>query len=268
MTVHDIRQKYTTIKEQVEKRVFDSYLLEYIEPPKIDEEKLLVLVSLMEPLELSFNQIQNYTLSTMLIQIALDTHDYISSTAIDEKKRQLTVLAGDYFSGLYYKFLADAEDINMIKCLSAGVKEVNENKILVYNKNDLDGIESLMSSMKRIESSLLIKVADYFKVEVWNEFLSELFLFKRLLNERNQYFQSGCSFLFQALKKILFSGATSENLTEQQQQRLIQTCDEYLARSKHAVEKQLPYMNDFLAKRVRVLLGQYHPYAKTFVEEG
>jgi heptaprenyl diphosphate synthase len=125
-----------------------------------------------------------------------------------------------------------------------------------------------MSSIKRIESSLLTKVADYFKVEVWNEFLSELFLFKRLLNERNQYFQSGCSFLFQALKKILFSNAKLENLTEEQQQRLIQACDEYLERSKHAVEKQLPYLNDFLAKRVRVLLGQYHPYAKTFVEEG
>jgi heptaprenyl diphosphate synthase len=267
MTVHDIRQKYTTIKEQVEKRVFDSYLLEYIETPKIDEEKLLVLVSFMEPLELSFNQIQNYTLSTMLIQIALDTHDYISSTAIDEKKRQLTVLAGDYFSGLYYKLLADAEDINMIKSLSAGVKEVNENKILVY-KNDLDGIESLMSSLRKIESSLLTKVADYFKVEIWNEFLSELFLFKRLLNERNQYFQSGCSFLFQSLKQLLFSGAKFDDLTVEQQQRLILACDEYLERSKHAVEKQLPYINDFLAKKVTVLLGQYQPYAKTFVEEG
>lgn len=267
MTVHDIRQKFTTIKEQVEKRVFDSYLLEFIETPKIDEEKLLVLVSLLESLELSFNQIQNYTLSTMLIQIALDTHDYISSETIDEKKRQLTVLAGDYFSGLYYQILAEAEDINMIKALSAGVKEVNEHKILVY-QTDLDGIESLMSGIRKIESSLLSKVADYFKVEFWDEFLGDFLLFKRLLIERNEYFQSGCSILFQSLKKLVFTGAKLEDLTEEQQQRLIQTCDEYIERLKHAVEKQLPNINDFLAKRVTALLGQYQPYAKTFVEEG
>jgi heptaprenyl diphosphate synthase len=268
MTVQDIRQEFSNIKRQVEKWVFDSYLLEYIETPKIDEEKLLILVSLMEPLELSYSQIQTYTLSTMLIQIALDTHENISSAVIDEKKRQLTVLAGDYFSGLYYKLLAEAEDIDMIKSLSAGVKEVNENKILVY-KSDLDGIESLMTSIKRIESSLLTKVAEYFKVDFWNEFLGDLLLFKRLLHERNQYFQSGISILFQSLKKLLFSGTELEGLTEEEkQQRLIIVCDEYLERSKHAVEKQLPNINDFLAKKVTVLLGQYQPYAKTFVEEG
>jgi len=267
MTVQDIRQKFIQIKGQVEKRVFDSYLLEYIETPKIDEEKLLILVSLMDPLELSYNQIQTYTLSTMLIQIALDTHDNISSAVIDEKKRQLTVLAGDYFSGLYYKLLAEAEDINMIKTLSAGVKEVNENKILVY-KCDLDGIESLMTSIRRIESSLLTKVVEYVKADFWREFLGDLLLFKRLLNERNQYLQSGCSILFQSLNKLLFSKAELDDLTEEQHQRLMIVCDEYIERSKLAVEKQLPNINDFLSKKVTMLLGQYKPYAKTFVEEG
>ncbi|MEH7117870.1 heptaprenyl diphosphate synthase component 1 [Neobacillus vireti] len=267
MMVHDIRQKFIIIKEQVAKRVFNSYLLEYIETPKIDEEKLLVLLSLMEPLDMAIDRVQAYILSTMLIQIALDTHEYISDDAIDEKKRQLTVLAGDYYSGLYYKLLAEAEDINMIKSLSAGVKQVNEHKILVY-KSDLDGIESLMTSIKRIESSLLTKVAEYFKTEFWNGFSGELFLFKRLLNERTQYLESGSSILFKSMKEILFTGVQFEDLTDEQHQCLIQTCDKQLVRSKHAVEKQLPNINEFLAKRVTALLGQYQPYAKTFVEEG
>ncbi|MEH7483584.1 heptaprenyl diphosphate synthase component 1, partial [Neobacillus drentensis] len=140
----DIRQKFTNIREQVEKRVCDTYLLNYIEIPIIDEDKLLLLVSIMDRLELSYSDMQNYALSTMLIQIALDTHEHITDASVEEKNRQLTVLAGDYFSGLYYKLLADSEDIMMIKALSRGIKEVNENKISVYQNEILD-IEELMT---------------------------------------------------------------------------------------------------------------------------
>jgi heptaprenyl diphosphate synthase len=67
----DIRQKFTDIKEQVEQKVFHPYLLKYIEKPVIDEDKLLILVSIMDRLELSYNELKNYTMTTMLIQIPL-----------------------------------------------------------------------------------------------------------------------------------------------------------------------------------------------------
>ncbi|MFJ7725548.1 heptaprenyl diphosphate synthase component 1 [Neobacillus sp. NPDC097160] len=270
--VQDIRQKFTSIKEQIDVRVSDSYLLEYIETPIIDEDKLLILISIMDRLELSFSEIQNYALSTMLIQIALDTHEHISNDSKDEKNRQLTVLAGDYFSGLYYKLLAESEDIMMIKSLSKGVKEVNENKIFVY-QSKLEGIEKLMACIMRIESSLLTKLSDYFKVDLWNDFLANLLLFKRLLNEKKQYFHSESSVLFESLKKMIFPSNESklEELTADQRDHLVQICDHYLELSKQVIEKglkQIPYLNDLLEKRIKLLLNQYQPYAKTFVEEG
>ncbi len=270
--VQDIRQKYTLIKEQVEKRVLDTYLLEYIETPIIDEDKLLILISLMDQLELPFSKIQNYALSTMLIQIALDTHEHIFNASSDEKKRQLTVLAGDYFSGLYYKLLADSDDIMMIKSLSKGVKEVNENKTIIY-QSEFDGIEKLMTSIKMIESSILTMLSDYFKVDLWNDFLANLLLFKRLLSEKKQYFYSGRSVLFESLKKISFSrnDLKLEELTGEQRNHLIDICDHYLEHSKQVIEKgirQYPFLNDLLEKRIMSLLNQYQPYSKTYVEEG
>ncbi|MBV7507139.1 heptaprenyl diphosphate synthase component 1 [Bacillus sp. sid0103] len=268
----DIRQKFTNIREQVEKRVCDTYLLKYIEIPIIDEDKLLILISIMERLELSYSDMQNYALSTMLIQIALDTHEHISDASVDEKNRQLTVLAGDYFSGLYYKLLAESEDILMIKALSKGIKEVNENKISVY-QNELVSIDELMTSIKRIESSLLGNLSEYFKVDLWNDFLENLLLFKRLLNEKTQFIKTESSVLFEALKSIVYpiNNFKLNELSSEQKSHLFQYCDLYLEKTKKVIEKglaQLPYLNELLEKRIMSLLNQYQPNAKTFVEEG
>jgi heptaprenyl diphosphate synthase len=268
----DIRQKFTNIREQVEKRVFDSYLLKYIEVPIIDEDKLLILVSIMDRLELSFSDMQNYALSTMLMQIALDTHEHISDSSIDDKNRQLTVLAGDYFSGLYYKLLAESEDILMINALSKGIKEVNENKISVY-KNENSAVEELMTSIMRIESALLVHLTEYFKVDLWNDFLENLLLFKRLLNEKSKFIETGSSVVFEALKSIVMpiSNYKMKELSIEQQGHLIGYCDQYLEQSKKVIEKgleQLPYLNELLENRTLSILSQYQPNAKTFVEEG
>jgi heptaprenyl diphosphate synthase len=269
--MQDIRQKYTDIRAQVGKLVFDSYLLKYIETPIIDEDKLLILISLMDRLELSYNEIQNITMSTMLIQIALDTHEHITHISEDEKSRQLTVLTGDYFSGLYYKLLADSEDIAIIRALSYGVKEVNEHKVFVY-QNDFNEIDELMNNIMKIESSLIVKVAEYFKVDLWNELISNTLLFKRLLKEKSRYLQDESSVIFEALEKIIFSKEDSKiELSSEYQNNLLMAYDHYLDFSKQIIEKgirQHPCLNDLLVGRISSILNQHQPIAKTFVEEG
>lgn len=272
INLQDIRQKYTNILEQVEKKVFDSYLLKYIDTPIIDEDKLLILISIMDRLELSYTNMQTYAMSTMLIQIALDTHEHITNTAEDDKSRQLTVLAGDYFSGLYYKLLADSEDILMIKALSDGVKTINESKVLIYQTKSNE-IDKLMNCVMIIESSLLAKFSEYFKVDLWNEFHGHLLFYKRVLKERSLFLQSGSSRLFDLMKTMIYpkNNATLAELSGEQKNRLLMVCDRYLEISKQVIQKgipQLPYLNDLLESRISFLLDQHQPMAKTFVEEG
>lgn len=271
MRMQEIRQKFSKIKTEVENSVFDTYLLNYIETPIIDEDKLLILISFLDYIELPLQEIENYALSTMLVQIALDTHEHIS-TIRDEKSRQLTVLAGDYYSGLYYKLLAQSEDILMIKALSKGVKEVNEQKITVYYKESKT-IDELMKSMLVIESSLLTNLTIYFNAERWNEVIGNLLLFKRILREQSQFVHTGNSFLFDAMKEILFpsSAFTFTELNNEQKNELLTSCGRQLDRLKHTIDKGvsgLPFLNPFLESKIVSLLNQYQPYAKSFVEEG
>ncbi|NRD80577.1 heptaprenyl diphosphate synthase component 1 [Bacillus sp. BRMEA1] len=269
--MQNIPQKFTSVKEKLEKRVFDAYLLKYIETPIIDKDKLLILISMMDELELPFKTVEKYCLATMLIQIALDTHEHINKFSEDGKTRQLTVLAGDYYSGMYYKLLSETEDILMIKALSAGVKEINENKIMVYHQNS-ETIEKLMKSVKIIESSILIKLAGHLNLNRWSEILSNLFFFKRLLMERSRYIKGESSVLFDALKKVTFQKHEfTINDYSAEQQKLLLVCERYLEHSKQAIENEilnLSFINDLLSTRISALLDQYQPVVKTFVEEG
>jgi heptaprenyl diphosphate synthase len=268
----DIRQKLTDINQQVEQRVNHPYLLKYIEVPVIDKDKLLVLLSIMDRLELSYNELKNYAMTTMLVQIALDTHEHISNAIVDEKNRQLTVLAGDYYSGLYYKLLAESEDNLMIKELSKGIKDVNEHKISVYRK-EFDGINELMTSIKRIESSLITRFSKYFKVDLWNEIIANLFFMKRLLREENQFISTGNSPLFERLKEINFprSKHSIRDISSDEKQELLFICAQYLDHSKQTILKgmdQLPFLNDMLEERIVSIVNEHAPIAKTLVEEG
>ncbi|MGX6442574.1 heptaprenyl diphosphate synthase component 1 [Neobacillus sp. K501] len=268
----DIRQKFTDVKEQVEGKVLHPYLLKYIETPVIDEDKLLILVSIMDRLELTSDEIKNYAMTTMLIQIALDTHEHISNAAVDEKQRQLTVLAGDYYSGLYYKLLADSENIEMIKELSKGIKEINEHKISVYQK-ELSSIESLMISVMKMESALLTRFSGYFKVDIWNEWLSCFLLVKRLLHEKKQLSDNGSSIMFEGMKDIIYSNKnlSLKNLTDIQYRNLHAICDQYIDSSIQLIVNgmnQLPYLNDFLEARISKVINEHQKMAKTLVEEG
>ncbi|WP_246145553.1 heptaprenyl diphosphate synthase component 1 [Bacillus rubiinfantis] len=271
MSVQDIRQTFISIKEKVETYVFDQYLVKYIDTPVIDEDKLLILISIMSYLNLPYRKLENLALSTTLIQTALDTHEHIAKLN-NEKSRQLTVLAGDYFSGLYYKFLADAEEILLIGTLSDGVKEVNEFKISVYH-HESDHIEKLMHRIKRLESSLIARLADYFHMEAWNELIADVLLFKRLLHEKQQYMNQENSIVFNAIANTTkFNNPTLPiNQSQELRHKLLKTCDQYLDRSKQTIEtgvRKIPFLNEFLESRIASLLKQHQIYVNTFREEG
>lgn len=271
----DIQTKLDKMRKKIEQNLDYPYLSQYIKKPEINSDKLLVLLSFLDSLDLPSSSKDNYALTTMLLQIALDTHDQVTNAAMDESNQrniQLTVLAGTYFSGLYYRILAKQNDIDVIRVLSEGVEIINDHKIIYYQQ-DFDGIDKLISSLAKIEASLFKQLANYFRAKHWEDLVSNFFLLRRLISEKEKFSREHPSPLFDVLKAIVFpkNDQSIWELSPDQKDYLLLICDRYIDFSKESLlkaKKNIPFLNAVLEKRIQQLVGQHHMVLKSLAEEG
>lgn len=192
ITLHNSTIEIDEIKELLLKKIRHTYLAEFIQDPYIDEDKLKILLMIMNNTPLSFEKKQHWIIATMLVQVALDTHDLVPVTSsegeseLETSSRQLTVLAGDYFSGLYYLLLAETEDIKMVQILSSAIKEVNEYKMILYY-NEVDTLHDFLMLIKKIESLLIIRVAEYVNDATMNQVIVDLLGMNKLIQEQERF---------------------------------------------------------------------------------
>lgn len=187
-TEREIRQ----LKDLIDDKLRQTVLIEYIERPVIDEYKLFFLDYLFKTTSLAQRTKEKLLVSVMLVQIALDIHEDIPNDEDIEVfgvNQQLSILAGDYYSGLYYYLLAEIEEHDFITVLASAIKHINELKMKLYfhkNHTLLDNVEII----KQIHSLLIHYVADFVKVTtevpVIEEFLFLTLLLNRPINPLNQ----------------------------------------------------------------------------------
>ncbi|WP_096153758.1 MULTISPECIES: heptaprenyl diphosphate synthase component 1 [Bacillus] len=270
----NIQIHISNLKEQLHKQIAHPYLVQNIEFPVMDEDKLFMLHSILEPLPMSEEEKSKYIISTMLVQIALDTHDLVSNESTEEQlqTRQLTILAGDYYSGLYYHILAKLEDLSMIRTLAAAIKQINENKITYYQK-DVDSVENLMECLSSIDSALIQSFSEYFSNSSWKELSSKILLLKRLVDERTRYVTTKTSFLMDVLRNISFPKAELDKKigSIDQEKHLLSMLEQYIYHTSETIEKlltKLPNNYEYMRSRIDEILFVLPLQTKKFVEEG
>jgi heptaprenyl diphosphate synthase len=268
----EIDEKVENLKDKIEKHIYHPYLCQFINPPSIDEDKLIILISIIEELELSPIDKVALVQAIMLMNVALDTHDHVSNTLLDSNSlqiRQLTVLAGDYYSGLYYKYLSGIGDIQLIRKLSEGVKHINEQKVSIYH-NDQDDFDLIMNSTKMIEFSLIGKLTSHFDLTYWDEVISSFLFIKRLLKEVMEYKQTGSSIVLNAIERLIQHNPTVPGLNNKEQE-LILICKRHLEKAKKIMINglnKIPKKNHLLEKRMIEVIQNHFPMETSFVEEG
>jgi heptaprenyl diphosphate synthase len=270
----DIRQ----LKRLIETKAQHPYLLKYIQKPSLDEEKLILLWGLFNDLDVLSEKRNQYIISTMLVQIALDTHEIVSNsgegTELPEvlKNRQLQVLAGDYYSGLYYQVLASVGNVDMIRILSSAIKKINDNKIILYQQGSINDVPTLLMTIKAIEASLIHKLADYYNEPAWIEVAEDLLLLKRLHAEKSSYMESGQSIVFDVLREMPLDDSIGGEVTISEKEEQVRTqFDKCLRDARQSVQcsmRKLAKLDDELLERVKAILEQTESIANSYVKEG
>lgn len=174
------------IKKLLENKIHHSYLEKYIHKPYIDLDKIATLLLIYDEIEIAEKRKYECIISVMLVQIALDTHELVtnkSRTLTDDIERQLSVLAGDYYSGLYYKTLSDLDEVPLIKVLANAIKLINEKKMQLY-KHEMKSWNDLIDVLGEIESLLFTNLGEYYGLSQSElQFIHEILLVNRLMKE-------------------------------------------------------------------------------------
>lgn len=121
-------------------------------------------------------------ISVAMIYSALAAHDQIKELNASSKSQQLTVLAGDYYSGLYYQMLAQLSNVDLIRSLSNGVIDISEKKASVYD-NVKQSFEEWMKTLQTIESLSIEQYYGHFDFEHYQPFVRRGLLIQRISDE-------------------------------------------------------------------------------------
>ncbi|WP_019242029.1 MULTISPECIES: heptaprenyl diphosphate synthase component 1 [Bacillus] len=262
------------IKSHIISKAYHPYLRRFLKEPVIEEKKILLLILLLQELKITDEERDQYITATMLVQTALDIHDEVSSSKKLEdpevlKQRQLTILAGDYYSGLYYYILSQFERIDLIRSLAEGIKEINEKKI-IYIQNQFATVEDMLNTVKVIESSLIVKVEECFGSQKYKHFIEDYLLLHRLQKEYATVKNGNKSLLCNGFSKIRYSKDMAD-LTQSETIQLIEYIDIQIKalRDTCVNELKLLFPHDVsLSSIFKTTLAEDGLTANSFVEEG
>lgn len=243
---------FSAIYNELQDKLNHQLLQRSGQQPIIDNDKLMILYSLIKQTSYSEDKKKRYIIATMLVQIALDTHDLVSENMVNDTKqankdRQLTVLAGDFYSGHYYHILAQIDDVKMIATLASAIKEINELKMSVYYEKD-QSLQTYIETIKKLESVLIIRVAEHISKDSINEFAKHWLLTKKLVQEKNLYTASQHAPLFD----ILLS-----NTTEQVQKNQVLQAIESIIRKQLLISEELVHSLPSHFQTLRVYVQRF-----------
>ena len=163
MNEQQIHSKITSLEIDVLKAVHQRTLEKYTEGPSVERAHLFFfLLPFFDGKQWS-GEIEGAAKTVSIVYAALHAHDQVKNSPVT-KKQQLTVLAGDFYSGIYYQMLSNTNNIKLIQQLATGIIKVSEKKASFYESTPLSiiGIEEAVTI---IETELITTFYSFYGFE-------------------------------------------------------------------------------------------------------
>lgn len=177
-----IQQTIEQLKSKIMKYVRQRTLRMHTGEPDLREDRLFFLLLPYLNGQQWDDEHEMSAISVAIIYSALAAHDEIKEKNASSKSQQLTVLAGDYYSGLYYQLLASLSNIDLIRTLSNGIIEISEKKASVYD-DVKQPFEEWMNTIQSIESLSIEQFYIHYSFTAYIPFVRRGLLIRRLADE-------------------------------------------------------------------------------------
>lgn len=258
--MHNLNSELNQLKGVLEAKISQPYVKQIIQKPFIDEDKLVIATFLFKNQPISIDKKERYIITMMLIQLALDIHELIpgnNDKPIDNEEKQLSVLVGDYYSGLYYYLLSELKDIEMIQLIASSIKEINEHKMKLYDGN-IYSFDDLLYAFEVIESEHFVRIAKHMNEQAIIPIIKKFLMYNRLKQEKRRMLNREFTNVDYYLRNELMIGdrALTLSTVDQKMNTYIQEIDELLV--------DLPYDFKYFKIYIRKRLGITY---KTFIAE-
>lgn len=245
MNAAKIEQLVTQLKDEIYTKLHHRTLLEYTGHPPIWDDQLFYLLLPMFNGEQWTQQHQLAAQSVVMIQTALTTHDLVKEHEATSKEQQLMVLAGDYYSGMYYSTLATLPNVQLVRELSDVVAEISEKKTAFYESGTKE-LTEWIEQFEVIVSKAVEQFMNHFGFTQYIEFIKLGMLVERMTAELCKVKEQKSSIRF---VHVIAQSFTSESVAvEALQQQL---------RSKIECMTQLLQSSTILSDTIKdVILGR------------
>lgn len=149
-----IHSKITSMEIDVLQALHQRTLEKYTAGPSIDRARLFFLLLPFFDGKQWSDDIEDSAKTVAIVYAALHAHDQVEEDSPISKSQQLTVLAGDFYSGIYYQMLSNTNNIKLIQLLASGIIGVSEKKASLYEKTIMP-VVGIETAAEVIETELL-----------------------------------------------------------------------------------------------------------------
>lgn len=170
-----IKTEYQAILHQIDQTTRHPYLTGYLGAPPIPEKLVRVVYLFLYSQNLAKKRIRTITAAAAYLFMGLSLHESVASKSpkdpLSFQKQQLVILAGDYYSSLYYQVLGEKFEKATIEKLANVASNIQREKMRVYVG------EKRVLSDEWMAEQLFLGIVDLFcnqkeQIEKWREFFT------------------------------------------------------------------------------------------------